>query len=110
MESMSEGDREHCKRNYIGGYSDLAALSDKPSALLQFLQISSLQILFTKIPEIIPLSQFRIFLPGRLPFCATGFFSALILFQGRPMGWGKAGGNLIKNHYPRGLRIYGEYE
>ncbi len=34
----------------------------------------------------------------------------LILFQGRPMGWGKAGGNLIKNHYPRGLRIYGEYE
>ncbi|RKJ44550.1 RNA methyltransferase [bacterium 1XD8-76] len=34
----------------------------------------------------------------------------LVLFQGRPMGWGKAGGNLIKNHYPRGLRIYGEFE
>lgn len=28
----------------------------------------------------------------------------LILFQGRPLGWGKAAGNLVKNHYPRGLR------
>ena len=29
----------------------------------------------------------------------------LILFQGLPLGWGKAGGNMVKNHYPRGLRI-----
>lgn len=29
----------------------------------------------------------------------------LVLLQGKPMGWGKAGGNTIKNHYPKGLRI-----
>lgn len=28
----------------------------------------------------------------------------LILFEGKPMGFGKAGGNMIKNHYPKGLR------
>ena len=28
----------------------------------------------------------------------------LILLRGKPLGWGKAGGNLVKNHYPRGLR------
>ena len=28
----------------------------------------------------------------------------LMLFQGRPLGWGKAGGNTVKNHYPKGLR------
>lgn len=28
----------------------------------------------------------------------------LVLFQGKPLGWGKAGGNIVKNHYPRGLR------
>lgn len=28
----------------------------------------------------------------------------LILLGGRPMGFGKAGGNMIKNHYPKGLR------
>lgn len=28
----------------------------------------------------------------------------LMLFQGKPLGWGKAGGNVVKNHYPRGLR------
>ena len=29
----------------------------------------------------------------------------LVLFQGRPLGWGKAGGNVVKNHYPKGLRV-----
>lgn len=29
----------------------------------------------------------------------------LVLFQGKPLGWGKAGGNTVKNHYPKGLRI-----
>lgn len=28
----------------------------------------------------------------------------LILLQGKPMGFGKAGGNMVKNHYPKGLR------
>ncbi len=28
----------------------------------------------------------------------------LMLFEGRPLGFGKAAGNLVKNHYPRGLR------
>ncbi len=30
----------------------------------------------------------------------------LILFQGKPLGWGKAGGNTVKNHYPKGLRVH----
>ena len=30
----------------------------------------------------------------------------LMLLQGRPLGWGKAGGNTVKNHYPKGLRRY----
>lgn len=28
----------------------------------------------------------------------------LVLFEGHPLGWGKAVGNVVKNHYPRGLR------
>ncbi len=28
----------------------------------------------------------------------------LMLLQGKPLGWGKAGGNMVKNHYPKGLR------
>ena len=27
-----------------------------------------------------------------------------VLFQGKPLGWGKAGGSTVKNHYPKGLR------
>lgn len=35
----------------------------------------------------------------------TGYHGwLLILLQGKPLGWGKAGGNVIKNHYPKGLR------
>lgn len=29
----------------------------------------------------------------------------LVLFLGLPLGWGKAGGNMVKNHYPKGLRV-----
>lgn len=28
----------------------------------------------------------------------------LMLLSEKPMGWGKAGGNMVKNHYPKGLR------
>lgn len=28
----------------------------------------------------------------------------LMLLEGKPLGWGKAGGNTVKNHYPKGLR------
>lgn len=28
----------------------------------------------------------------------------LMLWRGKPLGWGKAGGNVVKNHYPKGLR------
>ena len=28
----------------------------------------------------------------------------LVLIDGCAAGWGKAGGGIIKNHYPRGLR------
>lgn len=28
----------------------------------------------------------------------------LMLLQAKPLGWGKAGGNVVKNHYPKGLR------
>lgn len=30
----------------------------------------------------------------------------LMLQQGRALGWGKAGGNTVKNHYPKGLRKF----
>ena len=30
---------------------------------------------------------------------------ALMLLQGKPLGWGKAGGSMVKNHYPKGLRM-----
>lgn len=29
----------------------------------------------------------------------------LVTCQGQPLGWGKAGGGVMKNHYPKGLRI-----
>ena len=28
----------------------------------------------------------------------------LMLWRGKSLGWGKAGGNVVKNHYPKGLR------
>ncbi len=28
----------------------------------------------------------------------------LVLIDGHPIGWGKAGGGMLKNHYPKGLR------
>ncbi len=28
----------------------------------------------------------------------------LVLVDGHPLGWGKAGGGMLKNHYPKGLR------
>ncbi len=31
----------------------------------------------------------------------------LLSYEGYTFGWGKAGGNQIKNHYPKGLRIMG---
>lgn len=39
--------------------------------------------------------------------CCTGQKGwVLMLLDGRPMGWGKASGNVIKNHYPKGLRKF----
>ena len=32
---------------------------------------------------------------------------ALVLADGFPLGWGKLSGGLLKNHYPKGLRISG---
>ena len=29
----------------------------------------------------------------------------LITYQGQPMGWGKADRGIMKNHYPKGLRV-----
>ena len=29
----------------------------------------------------------------------------LVTYQGLPLGWGKANGGVVKNHYPKGLRI-----
>ena len=29
----------------------------------------------------------------------------LVCYKGFSMGWGKASGGIIKNHYPKGLRI-----
>ena len=37
----------------------------------------------------------------RLPAPASGF--ALLTLSGLPLGWGKASGGLVKNHYPKGL-------
>lgn len=31
----------------------------------------------------------------------------LVCFQGYPLGWGKETGGILKNHYPKGLRIQG---
>lgn len=30
----------------------------------------------------------------------------LVLVDGYPIGWGKASNNVLKNHYPKGLRLY----
>lgn len=30
----------------------------------------------------------------------------LVLFQNRPLGWGKCSGGILKNHYPKGLRKF----
>ena len=36
-------------------------------------------------------------------FCGNGFCA--VLYKGAPLGVGKASGGVIKNHYPKGLRI-----
>ena len=42
---------------------------------------------------------------GTLPAEANGWLA--VLADGYPIGWGKASGGVIKNHYPKGLRIMG---
>ena len=36
-------------------------------------------------------------------FAGNGFCA--VLYKGAPIGGGKASGGMIKNHYPKGLRI-----
>ena len=31
----------------------------------------------------------------------------LVLVDGYPVGWGKLAGGMLKNHYPKGLRVKG---
>ena len=42
---------------------------------------------------------------GTLSADAAGWLA--VLADGHPIGWGKASGGVIKNHYPKGLRIMG---
>lgn len=34
----------------------------------------------------------------------------LVVYEGYPLGWGKASNGQVKNHYPKGIRIYGYKE
>lgn len=46
------------------------------------------------------------FLHGETVGCKTGYKGwVLIGYNGFPLGWGKAGNGVVKNHYPKGLRI-----
>ncbi len=45
------------------------------------------------------------FLRGESLPCAQKGWTALFMDQ-YPVGWGKASGSILKNHYPKGLRIY----
>ncbi len=46
------------------------------------------------------------FLHGETVSCKTGFKGwGLTGYEGFPLGWGKAGNGVVKNHYPKGLRI-----
>lgn len=46
------------------------------------------------------------FLHGETVNCNTGYKNwVLVGYNGFPVGWGKAGNGMVKNHYPKGLRI-----
>ena len=47
----------------------------------------------------------EIFLTGNTYQCAAELKGWIpVTYKGLPLGWGKAGGGVIKNHYPKGLR------
>lgn len=44
------------------------------------------------------------YLRGEVVSCDSQKGWTLVLYKGRPLGWGKASGGVMKNHYPKGLR------
>ena len=46
------------------------------------------------------------YLHGDVLSCATDIKGwTMLTYKGLPLGWGKASGGMVKNHYPKGLRI-----
>lgn len=49
------------------------------------------------------------YIRGESVSCNGQFGWTLVTYNGYSLGWAKCGGNTAKNHYPKGLRIYGGY-
>ena len=47
------------------------------------------------------------FLSGEVVPCEDKKGWLVVCYHGHALGFGKAGGNMVKNHYPKGLRIHG---
>lgn len=61
------------------------------------------RLVFDYAPEA---PEVQAFLHGEtLPVAADAKGWALVTVNGLPLGWGKASGGQLKNHYPKGLRI-----
>jgi len=44
------------------------------------------------------------YLRGEVVSCKQQKGWTLVLYQGQPLGWGKASNGVLKNHYPKGIR------
>ncbi len=56
------------------------------------------------VKQVVTLSDPSAFLRGETIVCENQKGWALAVIQKEPLGWGKANGGILKNHYPKGLR------
>lgn len=60
----------------------------------------------SEVAQICETNEPEKYLRGETLPCDPGLAGwTLVTCQGQPMGWGKANGGVMKNHYPKGLRI-----
>ena len=56
------------------------------------------------VSQTLEIKNAEAYLRGEVVPCHSHKGWTLVLYKCRPLGWGKASGGVMKNHYPKGLR------
>ena len=67
----------------------------------------ALALQYTEVKQLYETEEPEKYLRGETLACDPSLKGwTLVTCQGQPMGWGKADRGVMKNHYPKGLRIW----